>query len=167
MAVQKYSTEQVDGQSWAGSPPDHSSPGERPGTTACDGSTTARFRVMRLSDQDGKPITRCLEDEWAAEHLMALCRGHPGDTRRRHRPRGHDDALAGHPGAESRALAFAPSAWSHRDIPEFESGSLFQGKTRRGSCFFGGLCINFDIDGSFGEWCNIEFTRCAYFFQTS
>ena len=33
-----------------------------------------KVRVMRLSDQDGKPITRCLEDEWAAEHLMALCR---------------------------------------------------------------------------------------------
>ena len=139
----KYSTDREDGQSWAGAPPDHSSPGERPGTTACDGSTTARFRVMRLSDQDGKPITRCLEAEWAAEHLMALCRVHPGDTRRRHRPRGHDDALAGHLGAESRALAFAPSAWSHRDIPEFESGSLFSRENPPRELFFWGTLHKF------------------------
>ena len=102
-----------------------------------------KVRVMRLSDQDGKPITRCLEAEWAAEHLMALCRGHPGDTRRRHRPRGHDDALAGHLGAESRALAFAPSAWSHRDIPEFESGSLFSRENPPRELFFWGTLHKF------------------------
>ena len=135
----KYSTDREDGQSWAGAPPDHSSPGERLGATTCDGSTMARSGSCDSPTRTGSPspdVSRTSGPPSTSWHSAAATLGIPGVVTV---PEAMTmllrDILARNSGRWPLRQAPGPIGISPNSYPAV----FFQGKTRRGSCFLGTL----------------------------